>query len=145
VCFCGVQRGRACHRGVSLNPPPNNPLQHSSPPDQKRARVGQANEEKPVKHSTSYFGDGNIILHCQETNFRVHCTLLYMNSPVFQTLFTKHEHNTHAEYPGCIITIIDGNPEDIEVLLHRVYDGLCVFLPTHFVYNNSLLNAWLAT
>lgn len=101
-----------------------------SPPDRKRARLEHdANIEPQMensKHPTLYFRDGNIILRCRGTDFRVHNTLLSKNSTVFRDLFTTHELDTDEEHPGCIVVRLDDDVGDIEVLLHRVYDGLYV-------------------
>ncbi|KAF9461022.1 hypothetical protein BDZ94DRAFT_1323642 [Collybia nuda] len=100
-----------------------------SPPDRKRPRVEEAGDggswqgPKNSKHPALYFRDGNVILRCRGTDFRVHNTLLSKNSPVFLNLFAANELNIDKEHPGCIIVSLDDDADDIENLLHRVYDG----------------------
>ena len=100
-----------------------------SAPDRKRPRV-----EEPVapqgtlnfiNHPTLYFADGNVILRCQETYFRIHRTLLSKNSPVFRDLFAERDRGGNGnQFRGCIIVVLDDDAYDMEQLLNRVYDGL---------------------
>jgi BTB/POZ domain len=102
----------------------------ASEPDRKRPRIDEpSSSQLPpnfANHPTLYFGDGNVILRCQKTYFRVHRTLLTRNSPVFRDILAEHDRDNGEQFRGCILLTLDDDVDDMEQLLNRVYDGLYV-------------------
>ncbi|EMD36706.1 hypothetical protein CERSUDRAFT_123789 [Gelatoporia subvermispora B] len=89
-----------------------------------------APDEEDVKvftnHPTLYFDDGNLILSCGNTLFRVHRSIIAKHSPVIrQTLDNTQLHTLR----GCQHLPLGDNPVDIEALLSVLYDGLRVNFP----------------
>jgi len=107
----------------------------SSEPDRKRPRIDEpASSDSPpnfTDHPTLYFGDGNVILRCQKTYFRVHRTLLTKNSPVFRDILVERDRVGGDYFRGCILLSLDDDVDDMEQLLNRVYDGLYVIAVPH--------------
>ncbi|VDC03441.1 unnamed protein product [Peniophora sp. CBMAI 1063] len=59
-------------------------------PNNKRQRVGDESEPSNQfeQHDRLWFADGNVILRCEQTDFRVHRSLLATHSEVFRDMFT---------------------------------------------------------
>lgn len=106
-----------------------NPQLEASEPDRKRPRIDEpaSSHSSPnfTNHPTLYFCDGNVILLCQKTYFRVHRTLLTRNSTVFREILVQRE-RVGDQFRGCILLTLDDDVDDMENLLNRVYDGLYV-------------------
>ncbi|KAF8235508.1 hypothetical protein L208DRAFT_1256765, partial [Tricholoma matsutake] len=103
-----------------------NPQLEASEPDRKRPRIDEpaSSHSSPnfTNHPTLYFCDGNVILLCQKTYFRVHRTLLTRNSTVFREILVQRE-RVGDQFRGCILLTLDDDVDDMENLLNRVYDG----------------------
>jgi hypothetical protein len=99
-------------------------------PDRKRPRIDEpeSSHSPPnfTNHPSLYFGDGNVILRCQKTYFRVHRTLLTRSSQVFCNIFAEHDTDGGDQFRGCVLVSLDDDVDDMEQLLNRIYDGLCV-------------------
>jgi hypothetical protein len=96
--------------------------------DRKRPRIDEpATSHTPpnfTNHPTLYFGDGNVVLRCQQIYFRVHRTLLTRNSPVFHDILAERDRVGGDQFRGCTLLILDDDADDMEQLLNSVYDGL---------------------
>jgi BTB/POZ domain len=113
---------------------PSEFLSEASEPDRKRPRIDDSEPSSVnvaptnlTNHPTLYFGDGNVILRCQNTYFRVHRTLLTRNSPVFREIFDERDRDGYEPFRGCILLTLDDDADDMQQLLNKVYDGLYVF------------------
>lgn len=106
------------------------PQVEASEPDRKRPRVDEPTDlhvpPNFINHPTLYFGDGNVILRCGKTYFRVHRTLLTRNSPVFRDILATSDRVGGDQFRGCVLLTLDDDADDMELLLNRVYDGLYV-------------------
>lgn len=107
-----------------------------SSPDRKRPRAeydldatDAANGPQTdfENHSTLYFDDGNIIIKCKRTLFRVHRSLLSRNSTVFQELFAQCDARPQDVLRGCPVLSVDDDKDDMQDLLNCSYDALLAF------------------
>jgi hypothetical protein len=73
-----------------------------------------------VRHSELYLRDGNVVLLCENTLFRVYGGVLAMNSQVFKDMFSLEGiQPTGAEtYDGCPCIRLPDQAKDIERLLN---------------------------
>jgi hypothetical protein len=70
--------------------------------------------------------DGNVILECGKTLFRVHRTVLSKHSPVFRELLApEREHNT---FRGCILINLEVDKAGTEFILEVLYGGPLITL-----------------
>ncbi|CCM04494.1 uncharacterized protein FIBRA_06674 [Fibroporia radiculosa] len=114
----------------------------SSTSPRKRQRV--IDEEEKVlafiNHPTLYFDDGNIILSCGSTLFRVHRSILSKHSSVFRTMLDP-EVDVKREYMrGFVHVALDDTKDDIEALLNVIYNGLRIDFPELTVENFTVLS-----
>jgi len=86
-------------------------------------------------HPTLYYDDGNLILSCGSTLFRVHRSVLSKHSPVFRTLFERDEDTKTETLRGCLHVALDDTKEEIEALLNVIYDGFRIDFPELTVVN----------
>ena len=78
-----------------------------------------------VNHRTLYFDDGNVILSCGSTIFRVHRSLLSKHSSVFRERFQPPQEDVKPKLlHGLPLIILDDTSEEMEALLNTIYDGL---------------------
>ena len=76
-------------------------------------------------HSTLYFDDGNVVLSCGSTLFRVHRSLLSKHSSVFLERFQPPQEDVKPEIlNGLPHVVLDDTSEEMEALLNTIYDGL---------------------
>lgn len=92
--------------------------------DRKRPRT-EIDAEEDIKrqltqHPTLYFEDGNLLLKCHQTLFRVHRTLLAKHSVVLRDEIMANTHTLDGV--ACLAT--DDDIEDMESLLKMLYDGM---------------------
>ncbi|KAF9810982.1 hypothetical protein IEO21_06739 [Rhodonia placenta] len=95
----------------------------SEPLRNKRPRV-DSNDGAFVNHPSLYFEDGNVILSCDSTLFRVHRSLLSKHSPVFRDLLEDKEDQKQHYLRECIHVALSDTGEEMEALLNVIYDGL---------------------
>lgn len=78
-----------------------------------------------INHPALYFDDGNVILSCGSTLFRVHRSLLSKHSAVFRERFQPPAEDVKPQIlRGFPHLILDDTSEDMEALLNVIYDGL---------------------
>lgn len=72
-----------------------------------------------TRHSELYFSDGNVILLCESTVFKVWRGILAVNSEVFQDLFSlePHQPDTSEKYDGVPVVRLHDSAKDMEILL----------------------------
>ena len=89
-------------------------------PDRKHSR-SELDAELFADHPTLYMDDGNVILECGKTLFRVHRTVLSKHSPVFRELLApERDHNLLR---GCTFVQLDDDKAGLEVVLESLYGG----------------------
>ncbi|KAF5329150.1 hypothetical protein D9611_013173 [Ephemerocybe angulata] len=76
----------------------------------------------PTRHERFWFHDGSVILHVENTLFRVHQTILANHSEIFAGLFEVPQPAGEMMLEGCHIVVLHDNEKDFEDLLHAVYD-----------------------
>lgn len=81
----------------------------------KRKRV----ETLPIRRGEPYFGDGNIILEAERTQFRVARGILAAASPTLKTMFSLPP--TGNQVDGCPIIQLTDSAEDWKHLLKAMY------------------------
>ena len=86
---------------------------------------------QPLRHPTFWLYDGSIILHVENTLFRVHQTILANHSEVFADLFTVPQPEDEQRIEGCHVVCLHDNAKDFEDLLKAIYIPEYVFL-THY-------------
>lgn len=98
----------------------------------KRRRTDSNQEEVVVKQSpTLWLEDGNIILHAENTQFRVHRSVLSIHSTVFQDMFGIPQPQGEPTIDGCPVVHLSDSAQDVKLLLDALYKRRVpkVFLP----------------
>ena len=67
-----------------------------------------------------WFEDGNIILLCRETAFRVYRGLLTRHSVIFRDLFAMAQPSTAETMESCPVVHISDPPDDLRYLLRAL-------------------------
>ena len=71
-----------------------------------------------VKRDTElWFDDGNIVLLCRDTAFRVYRGLLTRHSVIFRDLFSMAQPSTAETMESCPVVHISDSPDDLRYLL----------------------------
>ncbi|KDR69190.1 hypothetical protein GALMADRAFT_256033 [Galerina marginata CBS 339.88] len=118
---------------------------NSVEPSSKRKRTDEVNDTKPgdmdtkVVRSTIWFSDGSIVLEAEETQFRVHKSVLSRNSSFFNAMFSTALQETRPRIEGCEVVRFDDAAEDWETVLEIVYDNVRAYKPTNAA---SLSRLW---
>jgi hypothetical protein len=88
--------------------------------DDLDASPRSSDSSKWVRHPKLYIQDGNVVLLCENTLFRVYGGVLAMNSQVFKDMFSLEGiQPTDAEtYDGCPCIRLPDQAKDIERLLN---------------------------
>lgn len=87
-------------------------------PAAKRPRLGTT---EPHPDEELYFVDGNVILHCENTLFRVHRGVLSLNSEVFKDMFALGTDQTEKDLEGCPCIDLSDKADDVRRFLHCIY------------------------
>ncbi|TFY59570.1 hypothetical protein EVJ58_g5706 [Rhodofomes roseus] len=109
----------------------------------KRPRVSlDADAEQKVlqDHPALYHDDGNVILSCGSTLFRVHRSILSKHSPVFRDILERKEDTKTEILRGCLHVALEDTKEEVEALLNVIYDGFRVDFPDLTVVNFPTLS-----
>ncbi|KII84011.1 hypothetical protein PLICRDRAFT_436297 [Plicaturopsis crispa FD-325 SS-3] len=94
----------------------------------KRARADGPDDEqslttpKPTNSSILWFKDGSIVLEAEHTRFRVHHTLLALNSPIFEDMLNIGAPRGEDNVDDCPLVILHDSAQDLESLLRALYD-----------------------
>ncbi|KAF7370405.1 BTB domain-containing protein [Mycena sanguinolenta] len=89
-----------------------------SPSPAKRKRT----EEAPIKHSEFWLRDGSVVLQAQNTQFRVHFSVLARHSPVFRDMEELPQPSDGPSVDGCPVVCLPDESNDVEYLLKALYD-----------------------
>ncbi len=109
-----------------------------SPPITKRRRTSDEtspdapDENLPVKRSSRFwFADGSVVLHAQDTQFRVHQTLLSLHSEIMKDCFSCPQPQDAEILEGCPVVHLSDSALDIEnlcVLLYGIHQYVLLIL-----------------
>lgn len=69
-----------------------------------------------------YIPDGNVVLRCENTLFRIWKGILVMNSEIFRDLFSlaSDEAADSEKYEGVPLVYLQDEPEDMRMLLRAL-------------------------
>ncbi|ETW80208.1 hypothetical protein HETIRDRAFT_453158 [Heterobasidion irregulare TC 32-1] len=91
------------------------------PSDHKRPRT-ELDAELLINHPALYFDDGNVILQCGKTLFRVHRSILLKHSTLFQEMLAPARDTLR----GCTSLKVVDDKDEMEALLNTIYDGFTI-------------------
>ncbi|KDR79559.1 hypothetical protein GALMADRAFT_63337 [Galerina marginata CBS 339.88] len=84
-----------------------------------------------LKRSSYWFDDGNIILQAENTQFRVHRSILAQNSNVFRDMFSlPQSSDEEPSIEGCVVVRVADKPHQWEYLFSILYDNVIMFQRT---------------
>ena len=106
------------------------------PPPTKRKRAEDPIDEPPfaeLVRSDVWYEDGNVILQAENTQFKVHKSLLAQNSSVFADMFSFPQPPTSdaaSTVDTCpIVCLAHDTAEEVGYLLKALFRNECVSLP----------------
>ena len=85
-----------------------------------RARPSSSSNNGLAHHEEFWFDDGNIVLLCRETAFRVYRGLLTRHSVIFRDLFSMAQPSTAETMESCPVVHISDPPDDLRYLLRAL-------------------------
>lgn len=88
----------------------------------QRTEADTGVSEAPPVRSTIWLEDGNVVLQVQNTQFRVHRSMLSLHSSVFRDMFQFPQPFGEHDVDGCPVVHLTDDPDDFEQLLKVVYD-----------------------
>lgn len=116
----------------------------------KRQRTDDIQEDAEnqlLQRSRLWFDDGNVILQAENTQFRVHRSLLSLQSNVFKDMFSMPQPMdtaTTLNVDRCPIITLSDKASDLEHVLSIFYENIrWVYNVTHrfcLSYDNFLVN-----
>lgn len=77
--------------------------------------------EAPKPCPEFWFHDGSIVLHVEDTLFRVHQTILSNHSEVFADLFAVPQPQVQEVIEGCHVVQVHDQIQDMHDLLDAIY------------------------
>ena len=93
----------------------------------KRQRTDEHNTEgdepEVTHHPTLWLNDGNIVLVADKIAFRVHSSILAMNSTVFKDMFAIPLADDSPRFEGHPVVLLDDQPSQLADFLHYMYRG----------------------
>ena len=96
----------------------------------KRQRTDDIQEDAEnqlLQRSRFWFDDGNVILQAENTQFRVHRSLLSLQSSVFKDMFSMPQPMdtaTTLNVDGCPIITLSDKASDLEHVLSIFYENI---------------------
>lgn len=103
----------------------------------KRARSSSAPApvNRDLQHDeTFWFNDGNIILACGDTGFRVHAGVLSLNCRIFKDMLASGTPSAGEVHQGVDLVRLSDEPADMRLFLTPMYFAECVhMLPQFFL------------
>ncbi|RDB15308.1 hypothetical protein Hypma_004731 [Hypsizygus marmoreus] len=77
----------------------------------------------PSRSKNIWIDDGNVILHAEQTLFRVHKSILSRESSVFDDMFKVPQPANEPTIEGCPVIWISDSDVEVECFLRALYDG----------------------
>ncbi|KAK7008224.1 BTB domain-containing protein [Favolaschia claudopus] len=88
----------------------------------KRQRT--KNVDEPKKHSEIWRPDGNVVLQAEDTQFRVHWSVLALHSSVFSDMQDLPQPADQPTVEGCPVVNLPDEAGDVEILLTVLYSPM---------------------
>ena len=100
----------------------------------KRARPSSASATIDLVHdATLWFDDGNIILACGGTGFRVHAGVLSLNCGTFKDMLASGTPAAGEVYEGVDVVRLSDDPADMRLFLTPMYFLEYAYCPSSLV------------
>ena len=96
------------------------------PPPLKRKRTDDAQKDAEIQRSRFWFDDGSVILQAENTQFRVHCSVLSLHSNVFKDMFNMPQPTDTTTVPNadsCPVIALFDKASDLEHVLSILYEN----------------------
>lgn len=106
----------------------------------KHQRTDEQEPGQVISRSSMWLDDGSIILHAENTQFRVHRSVLAMNSTVFQDMFGIPQPQREPTVDGCPIVHLSDSAQEVEHVLNALYKRYALIMmrpSTVFLYFHS--------
>lgn len=74
-----------------------------------------------------WFDDGSVVLHVEDTQFRVHRTMLSKHSVIFRDMFAVPQPPASDEeemVEGCPVVLLPDSAQDWTIVLKVLYNGM---------------------
>ena len=89
------------------------------------------------RHDQFYLSEGNILIVCEDTLFRVHMDLLRLNSPVFREKLSPQNLTRAGQVRGYPCLYLPDSQSDFTILLKVIYNtGLAILSSPFLKYSN---------
>ncbi|KAF9527287.1 hypothetical protein CPB83DRAFT_793363 [Crepidotus variabilis] len=116
----------------------------ANPISRKRPRMDETqtiNDVKAVRRSiTFWFSDGSVVLQGEDTQFRVHKSMLALHSVVFRDTFQVSQPASGEEsVEGCPVVHLTETAEDVEYMLSALYERKKRPQPAPFSFLSAML------
>ncbi|TFK32852.1 hypothetical protein BDQ12DRAFT_771209 [Crucibulum laeve] len=86
-------------------------------------RIIYMNDQSPQNDPDLYFEDGNVIFQAQNTNFRLHRSIIATRSSVFRDMFSFPQHSDASDrVDGCVVICLPDSAEDMQSFFLAIYD-----------------------
>jgi hypothetical protein len=84
--------------------------------------VARKTDRRAMQRSEIWYSDGSLILQVENTQFRVHWSVLALNSSFFRNLQGLPQPPDQPRVEGCPIIELHDSLEDVEYLLKALYN-----------------------
>lgn len=90
----------------------------------RNASPSRSNQDLTRKSSEFWFNDGNVVLQTKTTQYRIHSSLLSIQSSVFEDMFAipQPEQSAQPLLEGCPVVLVTDSAEDWDALLGLLYN-----------------------
>jgi hypothetical protein len=102
-------------------------MSQAAPGKRKRTEELEDKGKSPPVQSTSYwFDDGSVIIQAENTQYRVHRSLLSRHSNIFNDMFSLPQPTMDPgpTSEGCPVVFLSDKATDLEHVLSVIYDGI---------------------
>ena len=101
----------------------------SQAPPAKRQRTEEPEDKgnlPPVRSTSYWFDDGSVIIQAENTQYRIHRSLLSRHSNVFKDMFSLPQPAMDPSplSEGCPVVFLSDKATDLEHVLSVIYDSL---------------------
>ena len=77
-----------------------------------------------IRHESLWFDDGSVVLSVERTLFRVHHSVLCVQSEIFADMFRIPQPSDEATIEGCAVIRLPDKAADFVDLLKAIYEPL---------------------
>lgn len=91
-------------------------MSSTSAPAAKRKRE-EEEVSVAIKRSELWLDDGNVVLQAEDTQFKVHRSILSLNSAVFRNAFSTSQPAGEPLIEGCPLVLLSDTAADVTVML----------------------------